>query len=146
MFDKFLQRLLISLLLMMTGCKAEYTNYTQLGLESLKKQDIYEAFTYFEKAINQNPSDVSNYLIVGQCYFQLKFYQRSVYAFAAATRVDPSNGDAYFFLSRSYMYIGDIENAVKSAKKSITIYYRQNNIEGLKQSVMLLKSLELKNH
>ena len=134
--------LLAALLAVSVGCGGQkHQDYMGQGLDYLTQNDIKKAFEYFKKAIDQDPSNYDNYLIVGQAYLRLGFSQKAVYVFAAAARVDPGNGDAYFFLALSHRARGNITDAVKCAAKSAAAYARAKNAEQLQRSLVLLKSL-----
>lgn len=95
--------LAVLFILFIIGCtsKSEKVDYSALARECLNKHDLKGAFKDFEKAINQDPDNLSNYLIVGKIYLRLHQYQRAVYVFDVAARIDHGNKEVQDLLVSS---------------------------------------------
>ena len=116
-------------------------DYVAEGFKQLQEKDIARAIRNFDLAIKQEPTNVENYLTLGQVYLRLKNVDRAVDTLSAGLKVAPDNGDINYMLATCYAFKGDIEKAQTFAKKSADIYMKKRDSEKFKQSVALVRSL-----
>jgi len=118
-------------------------DYVSEGMKFLNEADIPRAIRSFDMAIKQDPTNVDNYLVLGQVYMRLKQYDRAVDTLSAATRVSPENGEVYYLLATSKALDGRMEGAIESAQRSVEIYMQNRDEDRFKKAVVLLKSLSV---
>jgi len=120
---------------------AEKNDYIEDGMEFLAESDLPRAIQSFDHAIQSDPMNPKNYLILGQVYLRLKEFTRAIDSFSGAIKVSPDNGEAYYFLATAKMLNGDKKGAVEAAQQSVEIFMNDRDEERFKKSVVLLKSL-----
>ncbi|MCA9407298.1 MAG: hypothetical protein KC733_01300 [Candidatus Omnitrophica bacterium] len=111
------------------------------GMEHLKRGDIPRSIYSFDMAIKNEPTNINNYIILGQVYMRLNNFDRAVDTLSAATRVDQNNGEIFYLLATSKALQGKREDAIKIAQRSVDIFMSQRDEEHFKAAVALLKSL-----
>lgn len=116
-------------------------DYITEGMNHLKEGDIPRAIYSFDVAIKNDPTNITNYIILGQVYMRLNNFDRAVDTLSAATRVDQNNGEVYYLLATSKAFQGEKEDAIKMAQRSVDIFMNQRDEDRFKASVALLKSL-----
>ena len=119
----------------------EDRNYIQEGFKYLADADIQRAIYSFDQAIKNDPTNVDNFLILGQVYLRLKQPARAVDTFTAATRVDPNNGEARYLLATSQALNEELDEAIESAKLSVELFMQNRDEENFKRAVVLLRGL-----
>ena len=122
------------------GIEAE-TDFIVKGVQLLGERDFAKAMRNFDMAIKAEPTNVENYLTVGQIYLRLKNYEQARNLFAVATKLAPFKGQTYFFLAISEELNGNREKAVEIAQKSAVIYMKQRNQQGFRRAVTLIQDL-----
>ncbi len=146
--------ILVLVLFFIVGCGSQVAEKKYEGVESGEdyiaegmtqltgtNPNVQEAIKKFDMAIKQDPTNVNNYMVLGQVYMRLQNYDRAIDSLSAAVRVDPSSGEAFYLLSLSQNLKGDRDEAVGSAKKSAEIFMQKKDAEKLKQSLALVKTL-----
>lgn len=116
-------------------------DYLKEGIAHLNNANPNAAISSFDQAIKQNPRDARTYLILGETYMRLNQYARALDTFTAATRVAPTDGHLYYLMAVSSGLNGNAEQAKINAEKSIVLFQRNKDVEGLKKSLALLKGL-----
>ena len=122
------------------GVKTE-RNFMKEGFDYLRKTDIPKAIQSFDRAIQQDPTNAQNYIIVGQVYLKLNNYIQASDSFSAAIRVDPSNAVAYYLLGQCQALRGQTREAVETLQKSMLLYKSQNDEESLMKVAAFLQNL-----
>ncbi|HLF18949.1 MAG TPA: tetratricopeptide repeat protein [Candidatus Omnitrophota bacterium] len=132
--------------------RAQAQAFIEKGMEDLRNQDIVGAIQSFDNAIKTEPQNPENFLVLGQVYLRLRNYDKAVDTLNAGTRVDPNNGEIYYFLGAAHAIRQhtpgnaqedfDRQEAVGAAKRSVEIFIQERNEEKLKLALGLLKSLE----
>lgn len=123
----------------------EGKNLVAQGMEYLKNNDIKNAIVSFDQSIKNDPTNVANYLVLGEVYLKLQNFSGAIDTLTAASKIDPRNGMVYYLLAMSKKMRGqekDEMQAVEDAKKSVLSYQMAKDEEGFKRAVVLLKSLQ----
>jgi len=121
--------------------KISSENLIKEGMNHLGKADVASAIQSFDAAIRQDPSNINNYIILGQVYMRLRNYSRAIDTFSAALRLDPNNGEIFYLLATCQGLDGRIEEAIKSAQQSAEIFIQENDEEKFNRSLFLVQSL-----
>ncbi len=124
------------------GVEAE-TDFIVKGVQLLSERDFTKAMRNFDMAIKAEPTNVENYLTIGQIYLRLKNYEQARGLFKVATKLAPMKGQTYFFLAISEELNGDRERAVEVAKQSAVIYMKQRDQEGFRRAATLIQDLTI---
>ena len=77
-----------------------------MGTAKYSKKEYREAVTYLEQAVEmfEKESDIINaYMLMAECYRQLKQYSTARETAYKVTRLNPNNGNAYLFVGILYM-------------------------------------------
>ncbi len=125
------------------------------GYAQLAKGDISSAIKSFDTVIQQDPTNSANYIPLGEVYLRLKNFTAAVDTFNAATRVNPLDGEAQYFLALSSMLKAQVEaslgnedeveyyknKAVAAGKQSAEIFLQAKDEEKFKKAVALVQSL-----
>ncbi len=117
-------------------------DYMAAGIQSLTQKDISSAIQNFDMAIKTDPTNVENYLVLGQVYMRLKQYERAIDTFSAAVKVAPNNPEAHYMLAINDFLDGRFDGAEKSAQRSTELFMMNRDEEKTKKSIALLKSIE----
>ncbi|MDP8212814.1 MAG: tetratricopeptide repeat protein [Candidatus Zapsychrus exili] len=144
--------ILILLAIIVSGCAQDSTkavseeskpivNYLEEGKKSLQEGDIAGAISNLDRAVIQNPRDLTGYVILGQLYMRLNNVPKAIEVLLASTRVRQDNGEVYYLLANCFMILGKSTEAIETAKKSVDIFLKQKEEGRLKKSLVLLKSL-----
>lgn len=124
------------------GVKQQSTDHVSQAMQYLSAQDIPSAIRSFDSAIRNDPSNIGNYMTLGQVYLRLNNPTSAVDTFSAATRVAPDNGEVFYMLAMSLGMQGEkYELAVKAAQRSAELFKTSKNEEKFKESIILLKGL-----
>lgn len=124
------------------GVEAE-KDYIVKGIQYLSERDFANAIINFDMAIKAEPSNVENYLTIGQIYLRLKNYEQARNLFMIATKLAPLKGETYFFLAISEELNGQREQALEVAKKSAVIYMKQRDQAGFRRAATLIQDLSV---
>ena len=118
-------------------------DYIAQGMKFLGEADIQRAIHSFDQAIEADPKNADNYLVLGQVYLRLKQYGRAADTFLGATRVAPNNGEAYYLLATSLALNdpGNRQPAIEAAQKGVEVFMQQKDEERFKRTLVLLRSL-----
>jgi Tfp pilus assembly protein PilF len=114
------------------------------GFDYLSKSDVPNAIKNFDLAIKSDPSDSTNYIVLGQVYLRLNNISKAIDTFNAATKIDPDNGDLFHLLGFIYAARadeGDRAYAIEKTKRSIEIFLAEKNQEKLLKSMALLQNI-----
>ena len=117
------------------------TGYVKEGQEYLQQGEVVNAIKSFDKAIQQEPTNAANYLILGQLYMRLKSYDKAADTFSAAARIAPDSGEVFYLLAFSEALGGKREYAIKAAQQSAVLFQKKNEIEKMNKALVLWKSL-----
>jgi hypothetical protein len=66
-----------------------------------------KAIEMYEKAIVLNPRFSDAMVNIGSCYGSMQQFEESIKCFKQAISISPDNAKAYFFMSKSYSFIGN---------------------------------------
>ena len=116
-------------------------DYTAAAMKFLKEGDVKRSVQAFDLAIRQDPRKIENYMMLGEVYLKLNNPASAEDTFGAATRVDPTDGEAYYFLAYSRAIQKKTDLAVEAAKKSVEIFMQKQDKEKFQRAAILLKSL-----
>ncbi len=123
--------------------RAKKTDYVSLAMKSLEQKDIVGALKNFDKAIKQEPKNLTNYVLLSQVYAKLGQFDRSVEVLSAALTLDPENGELYFLIAQSLsQQEGTKEEAVLAAQHSTEKFIAQQNEPGLRKAITFLRTLK----
>ena len=70
-----------------------------------------QAIDMYKRAIELNPRFADAWVNIGSCMGMTQRYQESIEAFEKAIEIDPSKSKAYFFMAKSYEFLGDTKKA-----------------------------------
>ena len=105
--------------------------YSESKDENLKKQKLTEAIGYLNRAVEIHPIYKNAYLLMGNAYFYLKDYAKSVEAYQNALKIDPQYKDAVNNLSISLRDLGrqfgEVKNDLNQSIFFLTESYKLKN-------------------
>lgn len=93
----------------------------ELGLESLKANDIDKAIEYLEEATNIAPQDFTGFSYLGIAYARKGLYNRAVGAFLVALRLRPNVPSVHFNIGLAYQADGFLPEAKVEFEKALEI-------------------------
>ena len=91
----------------------------ELGLESLKANDIDMAIEYLEQAAGRSPNDYAGFSYLGIAYARKGLYNRAVGAFLAALRLRPNVPSIHFNMGLAYQADGFLDEARAEFEKAL---------------------------
>lgn len=105
--------------------------YNESKDENLKKQKLTEAIGYLKRAVEIHPIYKNAYLLMGNAYYYLKDYAKSVEAYQNALKIDPQYKDARNNLSISLRDLGrqfgEVKNDLNQSIFFLTESYNLKN-------------------
>ena len=93
----------------------------ELGLESLKANDIDKAIEHLEQATTYSPSDFAGLNYLGIAYARKGLYNRAVGAFLAALNLKPNVASIHFNIGLAYQADGFLPEARGEFEKALEI-------------------------
>lgn len=118
-------------------------DYLQQGMDLLAQNDVPRAIQSFDQAVRQDPTNLKNYMVLGQIYLRLQSYDRAADTFTAATRIAPNDGEVYYFLALSKTFLGpeQQDQALEAAKKSAELFIQSQQKDRFAQALILVKTI-----
>ena len=113
----------------------------KVGMEYLGQAKIAEAIKVLNQAVLLDPNDASTSFVLAQTYMHLKRYDSALGVLDNVIRLEPDNGEAYYFKSLASSFSGDRRQALEAAQKSIAIFQKQRDEKNFKRAVILLRGL-----
>jgi tetratricopeptide (TPR) repeat protein len=102
-----------------------YEVYNNIGVLLIKKKQYTEAINYLKPAADAAPRDTDTLFNLGYLYFLAKDYPAAVAALRKELERRPSDGEAYYVLSKALAATNDQAGATEAsdqAKKLLTAY------------------------
>lgn len=93
----------------------------ELGLESLKANDIDKAIEYLEQATSEFPEDFAGLNYLGAAYARKGLYNRAVGTFLAALNLKPNVPSIHFNIGLAYQADGFLPEAKAEFEKALAI-------------------------
>lgn len=105
---------------------ADYYYEVYLRYDGLWWKEDKELFlliqTNFQKAIEGNCADYLSYFVLGYIKLVQEKYKESIPYFQKSIEVNKSYASSHYNLAYSYLFIDDLENALKYAKNAVNLY------------------------
>lgn len=111
------------------------------GMEYLNQGKIPEAIKILNQAVLLDPGDASTSFVLVQTYIHLKRYESAVGILDNIIKMQPDNGEAYYFKGVASGLAGNREEAMEAAKKSVAIFQEKRDEQNFKRAVVLLQGL-----
>ncbi len=121
----FVKVLLLILFVSCGGMSAD--DYLHEGQRSMRKQRTDEAFKYFEKAIEKDPSFSQAYVERARIFFVRGNIDEALEDFTKAIELDPENSDAYYGRGRLFQFRNNMPAACEDWVKARDLNH--HNIE-----------------
>lgn len=96
-------------------------DYRDKGLQAQKTGDLDTALTYFQKAVELDPSLAVAYNDLGVVYEARGWNDRAKVAYGKALDLDPSLASPYYNLGSIYEKEGDYDRAIEYFKKRVSV-------------------------
>jgi tetratricopeptide (TPR) repeat protein len=118
-----------------------YEVYNNIGALLIKQKQYAEALNHLKPASDAAPRDTDTLFNLGYNYYLTKDYAKAVDTLKSQTKLRPSDGEAFYILSKALAGAGDqagAAGAADQAKKTL-VSYAQWETKGVPQ-VMRIKS------
>lgn len=89
------------LLLAVVNFTFAQNSYIRLGQKALMASDFNTAASYFEKAYNENNSDMNALWFMGYAYYHASDYRKCIYSFDKLISLKPSETVAYYYRGKA---------------------------------------------
>jgi len=96
------------------------TNYVMMGDAYFRLENLSKAKAFYERAVLTNSksnSKIEAYLKLGVVYNMLKDYQSAIENLQQAVRLNPNFSEAYYYICKIHLTLGDRKTAVRQYKK-----------------------------
>lgn len=93
----------------------------KLGLNSLKKNNYSEALNYFQKAVEEEPNNISYLTELATTHYRLKNYDEAIKTYDKILGLEKDNAFAYNNIGNIYAIKKDYANAEYHFRKAIEI-------------------------
>jgi len=93
--------------------------YNALGVAELKREDLYKAQKYFEKAIALNPQYATAYDNLGSIYYLTNELDKAAPYYEKALKLNPSSATIYYHLAQISLKNEDLKKTIYYANKSL---------------------------
>ncbi len=114
--------------------------YFYIALGYKLNNDLYNAIRYYNKVLELNTGHYQTMKELGFLYLEIKDYDKAIEKFHDAYLINSKDVGDISNVSLAYIYKGDYINARKYI--DIALKYDENNDEGLKKMIEVLKELE----
>ncbi len=94
------------------------------GLNSLWLGNYESALSFFENAVNQNPTRVEAWIQVGYCNVKQGKNSDAIRAYQQAIKLRPNSVDAHNRLGDAYYYAGSFDKAIESYRQAVRLQPR----------------------
>lgn len=111
------------------------------GMEYLNQAKIPEAIKALNQAVLLDPSDASSSFVLAQTYLHLKRYDNALGVLDNVIKLQPDNGEAYYFKSLASGLSGNRPQALEAAKQSVAIFQEKRDEKNFKRALILLRGL-----
>lgn len=99
----------------------DYAFYQNQGNAFFVKGNYDLAVVNYNKGIELNPKDATNYLSRGLAYYNKNFYDLAVADYTKAIEITPQESTIYFKRGDSYEKLGDKDKAIADYQKAIEL-------------------------
>ena len=89
--------------------------------KEIEKGNISKADDFVDKSLKLNPSYEEAYIMKGDIYASLKFYDRAVRHYYHASILKPNKAQTFYNIGNCFMQTGKDKNAIKEWTKAIEI-------------------------
>lgn len=103
-------------------------DYLFEGQRSMRRQNIDEAFEFFNKAIQKDPNLSQAYLERGRAFFNKGESDKAISDFDKAIELSPDYAEAYISRGRAYQFKGDMYRACENWQKA-----EEHNFPGIEE-------------
>ena len=94
------------------------------GLNSLWLGNYESALSFFENAVNENPTRVEAWIQVGYCNVKQGKNSDAIRAYQQAIKLRPNSVDAHNRLGDAYYYAGSFDKAIASYRQAVRLQPR----------------------
>ena len=94
------------------------------GLNSLWLGNYESALSFFENAVNENPTRVEAWIQVGYCNVKQGKNSDAIRAYQQAIKLRPNSVDAHNRLGDAYYYAGSFDKAIESYRQAVRLQPR----------------------
>ena|SRR3989338_851562 len=116
------------------------------GMEYLNQGKIPEAIKTLNQAVLMDPRDASTSFVLAQTYLHLKRYESAAGVLDNVIKMEPDNGEAYYLKGVAGGLLGNREEAMEAAKKSVAIFQEKRDEKNFKRAIVLLQGLSSANN
>lgn len=122
---------------------------TQKMPENGEEPGLSAMINALSKKSQENPDSATDWINLGNVYFDANKPKRAIYAYEHALKLAPNNADALTDLGIMYREIGDFEQAIECFHKATAVNPQHENAlynegvvysQDLKQNVMAIKA------
>ncbi len=89
--------------------------------EAAAKEDVKSRITAVERMLSSNPNNVQALIQLGNDYFDLGQYDKSIEAYNKAIKIDPQNAEVTTDMAVAYRRLGKTDESVKLFRKALEI-------------------------
>jgi tetratricopeptide (TPR) repeat protein len=95
-----------------------YEVYNNIGVMHLRQRKYQESINHLKPASDAAPRDTDTLFNLGYAYYLIKDYANAVATFKKEVEKRPSDGEAYYILSKAQAALGDQAAAVESSNQA----------------------------
>ena len=111
------------------------------GREYLNEAKIPEAIKALNQAVMLDPGDASASFVLAQTYLHFKRYDNALGVLDNVIKMEPDNGEAYYFKSIASGLAGNKPQALEAAQKSVVIFQEKRDEKNFIRAIVLLRGL-----
>jgi len=112
---------LISIFVLVLTSQALADENLESAKESFGAQEYNDAIRFVKQAVEEQPSNVEAWLLLGDCYSRLGKDKKAVRTYQEVIRIKPEHADAIFRLGVSFTRLGQHSNAIEAYKQAVRI-------------------------
>jgi tetratricopeptide (TPR) repeat protein len=106
--------------------KKNTLGHDYLAISFLKAGYYKEAINIYSKIIEDGSQDFSHYVFRGDCFYNLRLFNRALPDFIESLKIDPKAGASWQRVAEAYFMMGDFEKAHLNIDRAIQLgdYHR----------------------
>lgn len=116
-------------------------DYYDAGVKFLTEANVPEAVDSFTKGIQENPQDIRNYLALSETFIHLDEFEQAEGVLSIASKIAPDNGKVFYLFALNNHFLGNKEEAIQNAQKSVKLSQEAHDEENFKLALVLLQGL-----
>jgi len=101
--------------------EAQFISYTYRGISHLEKEQIDDAISDFNKAIELNPRNAAAYISRGIAYYKQGQIDQAISDYDKAIEINPEYAEAYYNRGNAFGKQGQFDQAISDYNKAIEI-------------------------